>query len=296
MTTTLPHDPRVDAFIERVCAARWLQPDAALDALDPAAVEWARDRVEEHLAALAPFTERSLPDPLVVVERDVIAAEDRWAAAWESLSAPTAYTVALAEAFSQSAVDYSRDDIAEPLRLALFEEQEAFAVSLQRTVERTNLALDDPAWSIPPRPAMVNTATLALTWLRLYADQPSPWSPLLALWERGAWPLPDPTGRMTLFVRVGGTSAPTRLPTARRPAPALRSSAIPPLALLGLNGLPHTWTRLTDVPTAPSGPPSRPPIMLAGAIAPVMPMPPIEPLIMGNPPPPRPWYKRLFGR
>lgn len=299
MSEPLPIDPRVDAFIERVSATAWLRPDAALDALDPAAVEWSRDRVEEHLAALAPFTDRPLPEPVVEVARDVVDAEDRWAAAWEALSEPTPYTAALDAAFFATAVDRTRADVPEPLRAALYAEQEELATRLVTVVNRTNLALGVPDWSLPPRPAMVYTATLALSWLRLRGDAPSPWAPLLALWERGAWPLPLPDATMLLFVRVGGARAPARVPTARRPYPAMNSSAIPPLPLLGLNGLPHYWTRLPDEPLAPVGPPPQPPIALAGAVAPVMPFPPPEPILMGNPPPvrdERPWYKRLFGR
>lgn len=299
MSEPLPHDPRVEAFIERVSATAWLRPDAALDALDPAAVEWARDRVEEHLAALAPFAAEPFSDPVVEVARDVVEAEDRWTDAWEALSAPTPYTAALNSAFYATAVDRNRADVPERLRAALYAEQEALATRLAAAVNRTNLAVGVPDWSLPPRPAMVYTATLALAWLRLRGDAPSPWAPLLALWERGAWPLPLPDATMLLFVRVGGAPAPARLPSSRRPYPAMSSTAIPPLSLLGLNGLPHTWTRLPEEPVAPVGPPPPPPVMLAGAVAPVMPFPPPEPILMGNPPPvrdERPWYKRLFGR
>jgi hypothetical protein len=45
----------VDALVERAGRLRWLAPDAALDALGPEAKAWARDRADEHIAALAPF-------------------------------------------------------------------------------------------------------------------------------------------------------------------------------------------------------------------------------------------------
>ncbi len=50
-----PHEKHFRATLGRLVACRWLRPDAEMETLSPAAVDWLNDRIDELRAALGPF-------------------------------------------------------------------------------------------------------------------------------------------------------------------------------------------------------------------------------------------------
>lgn len=312
----------VDALVERAARLRWLAPDAALDALGPEAKAWARDRADEHIAALAPFLDGAVVAPRARFTRELADANARWDAAWaEGQSTP--YALALHRA--RRRLD---DDASLGARAA-----EAWAAR-----DRVRAALPAPdRWhrllgqgTHGELPGAV-CAELHAGWLAAFADEPSPWGPLFELWERGAWPMALPDGSLFVYVPLvangvilPSAATPRRRPGVplgvrdpwdpdpiplRRPRPALGPGALfPRVDLLGCGPAPGR-----DEPL----PPPLPPPMLAGAVPPVGPLPtdatPIPPMrLAGAPlpvslvspvpplpappdaPKPEPWYKRLF--
>lgn len=278
----------LDDHARRVREARWLQPDAAMEALGDEALTWIRDRVDEHLAALSPFADDVIFDAHVTTTRDADEAAERWQSAWIAAQSSTPYLAALEAAAS---VIYAPEHTT-------------------RSFNDATVAMDRVASEVSPCAAwqrvggegalpIVACAELHAAWLVLYGDaRPSPWAPLCALWERGLWPVAMPDATMLVYVplHVGGVIVPTPgKHAARQPRSAVFVAALPRLQALGCGPAPGA---APVIPTAPVNVPVPVPppfdystMPLAGVAMPVNPLPVVDPL---PPPEPEAWYKRLF--
>ena len=193
--STLAAITALDAHLRRVREARWLQPDAAMEALGEEAVAWIHGRVDEHLAALSPFAEGVVFDAHVTTTRDADEAAARWQNAWVTAQRGSVYL---------SALEAAAEAIYAPEHTT-------------RTFNDASLAMDRVSSEAPPCLAWqplgghgalpaVACAEMHAAWLVLYGDErPSPWAPLCAMWERGLWPVAMPDATMLVYVplRVG---------------------------------------------------------------------------------------------
>lgn len=301
---------RMRSLSERFGAGFDFAPDAALDALDPAAVEWVRDRVDEFHAALMACPGAVTYDPGgIEFERDLDRAAERWAAAWNAQPEATPFCHALDNAL---AVMYQRQRILPGFRNAE-RLREMGEIVLGRSIGDGDVEVVN-AKAQPHHDVVVGMIGAEYFWhepIRNDANgpvtsSPSPWAPLLALWERGAWPLLLPDGAVLFFVRVMGVQQGV---SSRRPKPALTSEPLPALISLGLAGPPQEWFMSKAGPPTPfSVPPFDQSMRLGGAVAVVSPVVVIAatgPTNIQDAPTgadgrgrsedQRPWYKRWFG-
>lgn len=206
--------PAIAALAERVSRARWLLPAPEL-ADDPSrSLPWLQRQLGQFTSALP---RGLLPaEPSATVVRWPEALLERWARCWhETLRdgepGPLISRVAQAldDARDESLQGYKRE-LAAPIRPA-----EQILASLPGAQELA--ALDQAcaaarAASLPASRelgALFGTAfpveriVLVEAWSRLRAPATTtPWEPLLALWERGVWPVLLATGDFLVYVPV----------------------------------------------------------------------------------------------
>lgn len=283
---THPAPPDVSAFVERLVTARWMTPDPSLECLDGEALAWLDARADEHLAALLPVLPEGAPDSLrVETARSVEEAAAALDAAW-STGADSWHARALAAALATLGPDLdaqTRAQLHHAVVMSLYTSAPWLRDELQYFANR-----DDDR----PTPEVV--AGHDLRWRARWGDTtPSPWAPLLAIWERGAWPTALPDGALLVFVprrSVEATALGAPLPTSpppentrwgRQARPAPWTTRLPTLSQAGLDPILHLDAVL--LPDAP--------IMMAGAVMPITPLPPLE-----VPPPDEPWYRRMWRR
>ena len=250
-----------------------MRPDAELESLSPAALEWIDERLDELRAALSRFM--SDPDSLsairAVTERTARAAFRRCNAAWK---APTSLRSKVIDAF------YEADDrLAERLAQTLSPaERQALEREIRGALEATCGApspwVDElerherasrklgryvtPRWPGQHHPASF-AAEKQLQWDVAFGDDertPSPWAPFVAMFERGAWPtlLPDATVLVYVPVLSDGHLVPDpskartvkRFPV-REPRSAPTPTPIPAIERMGVSTPPSV---LGYTPTA----------------------------------------------
>lgn len=302
VTSALPS--LVHELLARVEASRWLCPDASMEALDGEALAWLEERADEHLNALMPENPDAPPGALrVVTARDVdeVAAllDAAWAPVFDRASTPLWQLHALEAAMAS--LDMRAGDVAHAASLDAA--RTALSTSVQRAWQNA------PPWTRDEISTFTNshgsaTAPEVVAWHDLRwrvihgAARPSPWAPLCAIWERGAWPMLLPDDALLVYVpqrRAEMTGLGALLPTEpavpghawqRRPRPApwttrigsLRSAGLPPMVRIDVVDAVLDAERLVT----------------PGMVPPVGTLPPLPAPL--PPPPAEPWYKRLLRR
>lgn len=287
------------ALLARVESARWLCPDPLLEALDGDALAWLEERADEHLSALLPENPDPPPSALrVVTARDVVEVAARLDAAWTPVvdRATTPLWQLHALEAAMASLEMRAGDVAHAAALAAA--RAALDASLRRSWQNA------PAWTRAEISTFTHSDGYAtapelvawhdLRWRVIHgASRRSPWSPLLALWERGAWPMLLPDDALLVYVprrreEMSGLGAcvpatppaPGRL-WQRRPRPAPWSARVSSLRVAGLP--PMVRVDVVDLPLDDGR------FVTAGVAMPVGTLPP-------PPPPAEPWYKRLLRR
>lgn len=192
----------LDALLERLRLVRWLEPDPELSTASPEAMRWLEDRADELLAALEPYVYTHLaPTTLTVeIERDGTNAFSRWSRAWENALSTSANgpEFELISALGRAAIKglppsgfgLSRDDL--HARLSLWGRD-----ALRRSSTwRRAIALNE-------RPPGETALRRHVGWVienPELSPERSPWGPLIALWERGVWPLLLPGATLLVWV------------------------------------------------------------------------------------------------
>lgn len=250
----------LEAFYRELSEARWLEPDAELDAMTPGAVRFLEERVDEHAAAIERWVDRAAPslaktvrvtspgdardEPFALrvwVTRSPHEAVAEWARDWDPDSArPSAKSSEAWSAANKTRVFRTRatqlDALWTDALLRCTREYEARYARLAQSVRARDPG-GVPRLLEPARSAMFaarysseryNASAFAGTFgtrdsetavvrcaLDLLDPYPkgsphhglfNPWSPLLAIWNRGAWPFALLGGRLGVYV-----------PTAREP-------------------------------------------------------------------------------
>lgn len=210
----------LDEYLARIATIRWLHPDAEMDAFDAAAQRWVADRVEEHAVALS----RANPaEPVTLAWRAVrMTDEARVRSGHVNYAAegPVAYGLpalawlSLLDDARRSAFERAREVLGPARRVEVAEavwgvlrgpaarlREEAFAEQ-QRTDRWDDYGgqVRDPDDYVVGAPGGEALVTHALWALSRDDDAPSPWEPLLALWERGACTLAALDGSLLLYV------------------------------------------------------------------------------------------------
>jgi hypothetical protein len=199
----------------RLTAIRWLRPDAALDALAAEALAWLDAQLDALCAALHLFSPggQSVPPLTLAVERSVRVVGDRWAAAW---AAPERHPIValLATAEEETARELTLRCTRSDLLNLHWEIRSALSVlgrapspwaEVMRQLEasaRREHRSEAPRWPAN-EPAAALAAAQHLRWILAFGDDattPSPWGPLLAIFERGAWPMLLPDGTALVYV------------------------------------------------------------------------------------------------
>jgi serine/threonine protein kinase len=182
------HHARVEQELERLRELRWLSPDAEMSALAPEAIDWIEMRIDEHLSLLSPYAgAHELPTRSPKLSRSYreITAELQDA---ESRTLPE-------EVFSYIKAQYAARQRAENI----------CSLSLEATnaAEKASSAGFANFLYRPPQTEKKHELNEILTHqggrrivdshlrhIAIYGDAlPSPWEPILQLWERGLWPL-----------------------------------------------------------------------------------------------------------
>jgi len=274
---------------ERLAGCRWLEPDASFEAMGDDARRWLEDRVEELRAALLPYVDA--PDALdgltARVERSADAAVQAWTSSWARDDvAPSALATALTRAEAEVRTSLNGRNPAPiwtyfELGASSRKKGAAWRVMLdrhRRAEGKATLLLDER------HPAQLACAS-HLRWLFAFGEVPSrrsPWAPLVALFERGAWPVALGDGSLLVYVpvlREGGVVPSPESPEVlllppRRPRPAPSAAVAPTLAALEAAG----------VAVPPMAPEMSEPTGLRGRIAAVG----FRPAEAPRPRPPRP--------
>lgn len=213
-------DDAIEALAERARNLRWLSPDSAAARLDDEAQQFIRDRVDEHHAALAHFAGAAVEPPLVI-ERSLYAARhacgyfgDDMIRFGGALPAPAKRAVDWV-----NRLDFVRTRVIRTARATLGSERCASVIervrrSLQAHVDDTRRADQSLLermrnFIFSGRVPFTSLATAgelfdleALSVALGAASPPSPWRPLLNLWERGLAPLATLDGELLVYVPV----------------------------------------------------------------------------------------------
>jgi hypothetical protein len=228
---------QVDALLERARALRWLRPDSAMARWDAEAQAFVEDRMDEHRHALAHYAEdpSAPPEPELLLERslyDARFASGYFGDDWRTWGEPQ-------PAFSPDAtrwiraLDRARATVLSEARARLGSAACATIVEAALTALRTRRkdadrgdnALVQRLRGIIYQGRTPDTALAPGGELLLYeslrvalADDalPSPWAPVLSLWERGAAALASLDGALLLYVPVLSGSTLVAEPTPGR--------------------------------------------------------------------------------
>jgi hypothetical protein len=179
-------NPRIEALIEKVETARWLEPGADAEDLTP--------KIEAHVEQFGRCLAKA--DPEIKAPRCSVTrcAEDlcaRFLVAWGKAAASKdvwRFQEALRRANAARWME-SDDDV----RASQEELEEALKGSLARSGA---LCVGAPVKD----PPFMRIARNELAWLARDDDEPSPWGPLLDLWAMGAWPVWLPGGEMLVYL------------------------------------------------------------------------------------------------
>jgi hypothetical protein len=253
MSDTGRLDPREETILdeerERLAGFRWFTPDGEMETLTASALQWIDDRVDEHVAALRVFEtdELRLPEVTVRVTRSMDDACALWESSWTERDtgirriAKPPFARVLERAAHAATERVARDhDMTSVLFPAM--QLDRFARELVERSPTWRALLAQRLWEdrIPGFAAVV----LHLDWRMAFDDdpeRPSPWAPLVALWERGLWPIALPDGVVLVYVPVlrGGVIVPEPqraddAPVPRRPVrSATATRALPTWCELG---------------------------------------------------------------
>lgn len=236
----------------RLAACRWLEPDASFEAMGGDARRWLEDRVEELRAALLPYVDD--PDALDAltarVERSAEAAVEAWASSWaDPETAPPALAGALTRAEAEVRTSLNgRNPAPQWTYFELGASSRKKGAAWRVLLDRHRRAEGGDARAlIETHPAQLACAS-HLRWLYAFGEVPSrrsPWAPLVALFERGAWPVALGDGSLLVYVpvlREGGVVPSPESPEVlllppRRPRPAPTTAVAPTLAALEAAGV-----------------------------------------------------------
>lgn len=242
--------------LARLAGIRWLFPDAAMAALADDARTWLHERFDELLAVLTPWAEGApLPDALALsATRSMHEAERCWHDAWRGGDEGTSPVLrALVRAEASIGQTHSKR-----LRHAVA----ATHVELARRVPdpdarwrslTTSCGAFEQLRGDPPVTPGTRLLRRHLAWMAVHGDaRPSPFAPLLAVWQRGAWPILLPGAAALVYVpaerdhalqpwvdgdpeALAEPEAPSRHGPRRRPNPAVRRFEVPAWWELGVS-------------------------------------------------------------
>jgi hypothetical protein len=216
----MQREDAVEELAERARGLRWLTTDSAAARLDDEAQQFIIDRLDEHHAALAGFSAGVAVEPPLRIERSLYAA--RYACGYfgddmmwigDDVPAPSERAVAWARA-----LDRARAAVIEESRRALGSARCAAVIETVRSAlreqggetERADRSLLDRMRSMISRGRRPSTALAIggelfdLEALRVASGRewPSPWRPIMNLWERGLAPLASLDGELLVYVPV----------------------------------------------------------------------------------------------
>lgn len=228
-----PHREALLAQVARLNALSWLAPDAAMDTQSTEAQQWIRDQVDQHLAALAEFQTEAgaLHSPSVEIFRAIpalaaralssraVTGLDNKSAEPTEAQAPMpptpgsclpaltaharAWRDALSNAFAQS---YNGTAYTHSAAAIAMVPHVYYNLPKEHVLRSPWL---EPLWSSPVTmnhpgyPAI----TAHLRWVaRFGMERPSPWDPIIAMFERGLWPAVSNDGAVLIWIplRVNG--------------------------------------------------------------------------------------------
>jgi hypothetical protein len=239
----------LDEERERLASFRWFMPDGEMETLGASALQWIHDRIDEHVAALRVFETDALqlPEVSVRITRSMDEACALWESSWTERDTgerpvtkpPFARVLerAARAATERVANDHNMTSVLLPaMQLDRFARELIGRSLTWRTLLAQRLWED----RIPGFAAVV----LHLDWRMAFDDdpeRPSPWAPIVALWERGLWPIALPDGVVLVYVPVlrGGVIVPEPEraddgPVPRRPVrSATATRALPTWCELG---------------------------------------------------------------
>ena len=211
----------LDDYLARVRAIRWLEPDAEMDTLGDGAQTWIAERVEEHSVALShlhavePVTlawrvERMIDRARIESGHVSYASEvvefSLAALAWITLLDDARQMAlrnakeALGAARRTEVVEAVWEVLRAPatkMRNAAYAEHSRSARQWQWSSGGEVRSADDYAVGATGGAALVYHALWELS---AEDGEPSPWAPLIALWERGACTLAALDGAMIVYV------------------------------------------------------------------------------------------------
>jgi type VI secretion system protein ImpB len=260
----------------RIQKLRFLRPDAAVQALTEAVKELLWARADEHLGALACATGAPLDPPReIFFEHSLATACARWHHEWLHRRVHDDTTRAWVDALERVELARSDRDLFNRSREAW--ECLRLAVQSVSSVEAWPASLAT-AWRAerPPEHAIARH----LEWCAAHGDDPaapSPWLPLVSLWELGVAPIPLPEGRWLFYVPALHDGLPVEpsdaaIPRALDdlPGPASVDASAWPMVPLGPRvgfGLPWKGRFLTRAETALVAPRRRVNIEYKSALA-----------------------------
>lgn len=231
----------VQALCDRLGAVRWLRPDAEMDTLAEASLRWIDERVDEHKSAISTWLQGPAPSLAVTLTRSlrearVLSGHARSQSEFKDFSVEAMRWVSALEAQSRHAtVDAARAlgsvAVAE-MQTQMWAHLRALSGAVDLPTKNEVGLVTEIAVGVPGGEAMVAHAMVLLN----PSAKPSPWAPLLAMWERGLCPLPALDGGMVVYVPVRRGDRlvldPTPGSEAREPAAHLFSGGIHPPGMM----------------------------------------------------------------
>lgn len=224
------HVAVLEAFYEEIDRARWLKPDAELDAMGAPAMRYLEERFDEHVAAVSHWVAPADAafSLTLWVTRSAREAAARWSAHWdpdgsllaEQLAndgrlAPETFVTPPLPIDLQWREALQRCNESYPLREKALPRphpsMDMLRVDLRPRL--TNAALRSVEWRKPP--PRYSRAEVPPFWAALRcarelcfrsleppdsAAPACPWRPLMAIWNRGGWPFALRGGQLGVFV------------------------------------------------------------------------------------------------
>lgn len=208
-----PYTAVVEAEIARVQLLSLLSPDSSMESQDESAVQWLNTRADEFVGGLSSGELQAG----VIVQRSLVEAFALRKKAWHSVVGKTKDEVplrkALAAARSRSAINSdSEQQVREQLEFSGYAASRAVARVVERAERwRSNIEhYRQTSYRIPLDPflskhgsPLLGVVSFHFAWMVLFGraeTAPSPAEPLLAMWERGVWPMPLPNGNLLVYL------------------------------------------------------------------------------------------------